>query len=85
MQFQLKYRGISHQHVATMVQTSLGETVHYRGANYQLKQPVNLKINSYNPTLVYRGVAYQKISSPEILFYTANPNNLFINLSLVEV
>jgi len=57
----LHYRGNSYEHNPQSIETVESEiTAKYRGANYKIKQPVNLAVPDSILNLKFRGVAYIK-------------------------
>ena len=57
----LHYRGNYYEHNPQSIETVESEiTAKYRGANYKIKQPVNLAVPDSILNLKFRGVAYIK-------------------------
>lgn len=57
----LHYRGNSYEHNPQSIETVESEiTAKYRGANYKIKQPVNLAVPDSILNFKFRGVAYIK-------------------------
>lgn len=62
----LQYRGNSYEHNPQYIETVESEiTAKFRGANYKIKQPVNLGVPDSIVNLKFRGVAYIKGKNSE--------------------